>query len=241
MMASPTALMVALGLASSAATLLGGFLALRFASRLHLVIGFSAGAVLSVALLDLVPSALDFGHARFDAGIILSVVVAGFLAYMLVDRAFVGPARDGQARRGHFAPASLTAHSFLDGLAIGLGFQVSSAAGILIAVAVVAHDLADGLNTVNLSLQGSGSRKTARLWLFADAAAPLAGILVGHALHVAPTTLALIIAAFAGFFIYIGASELVPASYRGHPRPWTTWATIAGACAIGLAVRFADG
>lgn len=232
--------MIAFGVASSLATLFGGFLALRFAKSLHLVLGVSAGAVLSVALLDLTPSAIAFGGKTFDATTILSFVVAGFLAYMVADRTFVGRARDGQSRPGHFAPASLTAHSFLDGLAIGLGFQVSTAAGILIAVAVVAHDLADGLNTVNLSLMSSGSRKTARRWLLADAAAPLAGILAGNALHIAPTTLAIVIAVFSGFFIYIGASELVPASYREHPRAWTSLATVLGALVIALAIRFAD-
>ena len=239
-MAGPSMLLLAFGAASSIATLVGGFLALRFAKHLHLVLGVSAGAVLSVAFLDLAPSAIAFGGKRFDAFTIMAVVVAGFLLYMVADRILLKPARDGPLRRGPFAPASLTAHSLLDGLAIGLGFQVSTAAGALIAVAVVAHDLADGLNTVTLSLRASGSRRTAWQWLLADAAAPIVGVMVGSFLHVQPATLAIIIATFTGFFIYIGASELVPESYDGHPRAWTSWATIAGALGIGIAVRFAE-
>ena len=47
---------------------------------------------------------------------------------------------------------------------------------VALTVAVLAHDIADGVNTVNLSLSGRHDRRVARRWLAADAAAPLLGI-----------------------------------------------------------------
>src|ERR1041385_5866412 len=68
-----------------AATMLGGVFALRFRDRLHLILGFSAGAVVAVALFDLLPEALSSG-ASYGPGTISLFLAAGFLAYLILDR-----------------------------------------------------------------------------------------------------------------------------------------------------------
>lgn len=232
-------LLLAVGLAAGGATLLGGWLALRLAGRIHLVLGFSAGAVIGVALLDLLPEAMTLagrGERAFD---VVTFVAIGFLAYLVVDRTLLMLARGDAQHRGHFGAGSLTAHSLLDGLGIGLGFQASPAVGLALTVAVLAHDLADGVNTVNLSLNGSKSPRIARRWLWADAAAPLAGIGLSLLIHPPADTLGVLIALFAGFFLYIGASELLPESHHRHPRAWTTVATVLGVALIWSVVRLA--
>ncbi len=71
------------------------------------------------------------------------------------------------------AALALSAHSVFDGVGIGLGFQVSTTVGLAVAVAVIAHDFSDGLNTVALMLlNGNTSSRTWRLLLL-DAATPL--------------------------------------------------------------------
>jgi len=224
------ALLAAIGLAAGLATLLGGWLALRFASRIHLVLGFSAGAVIGVALFDLLPEALKLAGADQDPRLVTTVVALGF---------FVSTRDLGH--RGHLGAGSLTIHSFLDGLAIGLGFQVSTAVGSVLAIAVLAHDFSDGVNTVNLTLVGSAGRPAARRWLLADALAPLGGILLSRLIVVPRNALAIVIAAFAGFFLYIGASELLPDSHHRHPRAWTTIATLMGAALIYAVVTLSGG
>ncbi len=231
------ALLLAVGLAAAAATMLGGSLALRFAGRVHLVLGFSAGAVIGVALLDLLPEALRLSGAPGSGLSATTVTVVGFLAYLTVDRTLLVLAHGDAQHRGHFGAGSLTVHSLLDGVGIGLGFQASPAVGVALAVAVLAHDLADGVNTVNLSLTGSRDPATARRWLIADATAPLAGIVLSRFVHLPPGGLALVIALFAGFFLYIGASELLPESHHRHPRAWTTVATVLGVALIWGVVR----
>jgi zinc transporter ZupT len=228
-------LLIALGLAAGAATLAGGALALRLQRRIHLILGFSAGAVIGVALVDLLPEALELGGRP---NTILAFCTLGFMAYLAIDRALtLGGAGAG---RGHLGAGSLTLHSVMDGLAIGLSFQVSAATAAVVTLAVLAHDVSDGINTVNVSLAGSGSRTWARRWLLADAAAPLVGVLLSRLISVPRDVLALALAAFAGFFLVIGASELIPASHQRHPRAWTTLATLAGCGAIWLVVRLAN-
>lgn len=240
--AAPIWLLPALGLAAGAATLTGGALALRFRDRLHLILGFSAGAVVGVALFDLIPEALNLAPPALPARAVLGMTALGFLAYLIVDRALLlMGGGEASAHRGHLGAGSLTLHSLMDGLAIGLGFQVSPAVGVVLALAVLAHDFADGMNTVSLSLAGSARPRQARIWLFANAAAPLTGIALSRLIVAPPRELALAVAFFGGFFLYIGASELLPGSHHRHPRVWTTAATALGMGLIWGVVRLAAG
>jgi ZIP family zinc transporter len=233
-------------LATFGATLVGGMFALRLRDRLHLILGFSAGAVLGVALLDLIPEAIVLTAPRFSAAATMATVAAGFLAYTLLDRAILlhshhNPGRSGAVQRGMLGAGSLTVHSFLDGLAIGLAFQVSAAVGAVVAIAVLVHDFSDGINTVGLILKHRGSDRSAFRWLLADAVAPLLGAASTLLLRLEQATLGLILAVFAGFFLYIGASDLLPESYHQHPAALTSLMTVAGAGTIFVAIRLAGG
>jgi ZIP family zinc transporter len=230
--ASPDLLLALLGLAAAGATLAGGTLALRLSRRLHLILGFSAGAVIGVALLDLMPEAVALSGAPTR---VFALTAAGFMAYLAADRALAASG----GRRGHLGAGSLTLHSVMDGLAIGLSFQVSAAAAAVVTLAVLAHDVSDGINTVNVSLAGLAGRPWARRWLLADAAAPLVGIFLSRLVTVSQSTLGLALGAFAGFFLCIGASELIPASHQRHPKVWTTLSTVIGCAVIWAVVRLA--
>jgi len=241
MVAAPVsfAVLAAIGVAAGAATLLGGALALRLASRVHLVLGFSAGAVIGVALLDLLPEALELGRdVAGDRGV-TALAAVGFLAYLAADRALLMLAGGSAQHRGHFGAGALTVHSLLDGLAIGLGLQASVAVGLALTVAVLAYDLADGVNTVSVSLTGSKNPAIARRWLIADAAAPAVGIVASRFIVLPPGALGLVIAVFSGLFLYIGASELLPESHQRHPHAWTTASTLLGVALIWAAGRLA--
>ena len=227
------------GIATGAATLLGGALALRLNKHIRLILGFSAGAVIGVAMFDLLPEALELSGTARPITQTMAFVVGGFAAYMVLDRVLQIFTSGGTGRRGHLGAGSLTVHSFLDGLGIGLAFQVSAPVGTILALAVLAHDFSDGVNTVNLSLAGSGNARTARRWLIADALAPIAGIAAAQAIHVGEGQLAVLLAMFAGVFLYIGASELLPDSHDRHPHLWTSAATVIGMAVIYLAVRLA--
>jgi zinc transporter ZupT len=221
-----------IGIATGISTFIGGSLALRFKDHIHLILGFSAGAVIGVALFDLMTD--------HPISVITSVIGFGFLAYMLLDRAILVFAKDKGSHSGHVGAGSLTIHSFLDGLGIGLAFQVSTALGAVVAIAVLAHDFSDGINTVNLSLAGTGKPRAAQLWLIADAIAPLLGIGATFLFTVPPQYFSIVLALFSGFFLYIGASELLPDSHHRYPRFLTSLMTILGALLIYAVIHFSS-
>jgi len=229
---------LAIGLAASVATYLGGLLALRFAHRIGLILGLTAGIVLGVALFDLVPEALHATQGEYGGRSVLAGVAIGFGAYMTFDRLLSRPI-DGRTNwRAHLGPASLTLHSLFDGIGVGLAFQVSPEIGWAVAIAVLTHDVADGVNTVGLSL-ASSREVFARRWLIVNALSPPIGILVGLLIGVPTTMLAPLLAVFAGIFLYIGACELIPRSYLLNPRPLTTFATLSGVALMYLVTEWA--
>jgi ZIP family zinc transporter len=220
-------------------TLLGGLAALRFHHRLHPFMAFASGVLVATAVADLLPEAhLLVGEERgLQVGI---AALAGYLLFTLIE-SFIhqqsfehGPDDhghdvaevDGGAREtsssGHgllavLPPASLLVHSTLDGLAIGLAFQASAGIGLIVLLAVLAHDFADGMNVVTLALEAARGRSLAIVFLVLDALAPLFGALLSFVVAIPDVVLGWMLAWFAGVFIAIGASHLLPESQ--HERP----------------------
>ena len=87
---------------------------------------------------------------------------------------------------------------------------------MLVFIAVVSHDFADGLNTVSFVLSQSDDRRRAKRWLAVDAFAPLVGAIVGAAVTVSEATLGHLLALYAGFFLYMGATDLLPEAHGEH-------------------------
>ncbi len=242
-------MLILIALSALVATLLGGLFALRLRDKLHLILGFSAGAVIAVAFFDLMPEALELGTGFYSSSTIITFTAIGFIMYLLLDRlVFIhAHAHDDEEGGGHeehaaahnrgiLGAASLSTHSFLDGIAIGLAFQVSSAVGIIVTAAVLTHDFSDGINTVNMILKNGGTRTKAFRWLIIDAVAPVLGIISTLFFTVPAQGLAIILALFSGFFLYIGASDLIPESHHAHPKFLTTFMTILGAGVLYLAI-----
>ena len=142
-------------------------------------------------------------------------------------------------RRGVWGASTLSLHSFLDGVGIGLAFKVSPAIGLVVAAAVLAHDFSDGINTVNMILKNGGARRHAMRWLLIDALAPVAGVLATLFVTVREDQLGFLLALFSGFFLYIGSSDLLPESHHRHPTAWTTLSTVLGMATLYLVVTLA--
>ena len=214
-------------------TLLGGLFAVKFRDKLHLILGFSAGAVIGVAFFDLLPESISLASGAYDLKLISILIAAGFVTYLILDRFFSlhlheKDCCENHSRSGSLGAVTFIVHSFLDGLCIGLAFKVSPAIGYVVAAAVLAHDFSDGINTVNMILKNKGSKRKAITYLVADALAPALGVLAAIFITVSEPTLGLILAVFTGLFLYIGASDLIPESHHQHPTIWTTVMTILG-------------
>jgi len=240
-------MIIIISIAAFSATLLGGLFALKFRDRLHLILGFSAGAVIGVAFFDLIPEAINLGSAKYETAIITSIIALGFVIYMILDRFIFlhthnhdhGDEVPCLHPKGKLGAGTLSIHSFIDGIAIGLAFQVSSAVGAIVTLAVLTHDFSDGINTVSMILKNNGNKKEAYKWLFIDALAPVLGIICTLFFTLPATSLGILLALFAGFFLYIGASDLLPESHHSHPTFWTTFTTILGIVVIFVVIKLA--
>ncbi|TSC64827.1 MAG: zinc transporter, ZIP family [Parcubacteria group bacterium Gr01-1014_91] len=225
-----------IALAASVATFIGGWFALRFRDKLHLILGFSAGAVAGVALFDLLPEAIELGTKYHDSSTIALFVALGLFGYLILDRLILLHTHEEDvetnAPRGFFGALTLSAHSFFDGMAIGVGFQVSAVVGVVVAVAVLTHDFSDGINTVNLVLKNGGTWRQAFRWLLVDATAPLLGAASTLLFTIQESAIGLVLAVFVGTFLYLSASDLIPESHHRHPRALTTVMTLFGALLI---------
>lgn len=233
-----------IGLGAFCFTILGGLFALRFKDKLHLVLGFSAGAVVSVAFFDLLPEAISLASKNYTVSAVTSLIASGFIFFLLLDRLLISHTRndeccDNEKHRGALGAGSLSIHSFLDGLIIGLSFQISTAVGAVVTVAVLTHNFSDGINTVGLILQSGGDKKRAGKWLLVDALAPVLGIFSTFFFSLKSSSLGIILALFCGFFLYIGASDLLPESHHRHPTFWTTFSTILGMAVLYIAIQLA--
>ena len=237
-------MVIIFGLLASISTFLGGLFALKFKDKLHLILGFSAGAVIGVAFFDLLPEAFNLAEKTYTHEKITLLIAVGFLAYLVLDRIFFlrfchGGECENPQHRGQLGAGTLSVHSFLDGLAIGLAFQVAQAIGLVVTLAVLTHDFSDGINTVSLILKNRGTKKDALRWLALDAIAPTVGVLATLFIRLPEQALGLLLAIFCGFFLYIGASDLLPESHHSHPTKGTTIMTILGVLVLYAVIKLA--
>ena len=224
-----------LALATFASTYLGGLFTLKYRDRLHRILGFASGVLLGAVFFDLLPEAIRLAGPQGLIHVMFSLVV-GFLFFHLLQRLFFVHScpEEDQGDRPHYHAGQMGAgtfiiHSFFDGLAIGVAFQVGHPVGYLVAVAVIAHDFSDGLNTVSLLLRHRVHEKKVKLWLWADALAPLMGVLAAQSVSLSQTMLSFLLATFAGFFLYIATADLLPETHHEHNQVQTVGATLLGA------------
>ena len=225
-------------------TLAGGLFALRFRDHLHLLLGFSAGVLIGVTFLDVLPEALVLGDAvGVPMMTLLLILVAGFMFFHILEKGIVLHARRGEnsddaEQAGVLGAGGFAFHSFLDGAAIGVGFQASAQIGLLIALAVLAHDFSDGFNTVTVLLRHRGSLRSSFKWLLVDATTPLLGALSTLLIQIPQVWLAFLLAEFAGSFLYIGASDLLPEAHHKHSSVLTIALTVAGVAFVFALAQF---
>lgn len=227
-------------------TFVGGVVALRYRDKLHLILGFTAGVLLSVVVFDILPEIFQLvQELKVSTQGALIALVLGFLIFHIFEKLLLIHRSQEEEYGLHkhptvgvFSALALAGHSFLDGVGIGLGFQVSPQVGILVAIAIIAHDFSDGLNTVSLVLNHKNSDKKALYLLLIDAIAPVFGVISTFFYKVPAELLVLYLGFFAGFLLYIGASEILPEAHSEHSSVLTLVMTVLGVAFIFLVTRF---
>lgn len=227
-------------------TMSGGLFALRFRDKLHYIMSFAAGVLLAVSILELLPEITNLtteNHLPLLPSLIALVV--GFLGIHILEKLAILHHAHEEEYADHKHPlvgvvsvSGLSFHSFLDGVGIGLGFQVSFVVGLIVTIAVIAHDFTDGLNAITLMLVNKNTVKKAFLFLLLDATTPILGALSTYLFTIPKSLLALYLGFFAGFLLYIGASDLLPEAHSKHSSFRLIALTIAGVLFIFIITRF---
>ena len=162
---------------------------------------------------------------------------AGFLVLHVVERSVaMHGAHEGEYGAHHHhdpdvglaSAVALAAHSFLDGVGIGLAFQVDDTVGFAVALAVIAHDFADGLNTVTVMRTHGNSRRRQVVMLVVDALAPVLGALSHPVLQRRGQGARALPGGFAGFLLYLATADILPEAHARHPSRLTLVSTVGG-------------
>ncbi len=213
---------------------------------MHRFLGYTAGVLLGVVAFDLLPEIFKLLNEQHrDTRSAMIALVAGFFVFHIIEKSILihhtNESEYEQHKHPHVGIASalaLIGHSFLDGVGIGLGFQAGEAVGITVAIAVIAHDFTDGLNTVNLMLLNKNRPRKAALFLLFDALAPVLGAASTLLFHVSDGVLIIYLGFFAGFLLYIGASEILPEAHSKHSSYRTIGLTVAGVIFMFVVTQF---
>ncbi len=219
------------------ATFIGGLIALKLRTHIHLLLGFTAGVILSVVSFDILPEMVDLSQKlSIDIHQAFIPLVVGFLIFHIIEKYILihhtheedyGTHRHPKIGMG--SALALIGHSFLDGVGIGLAFQISQTTGIAVAFAVLAHDFSDGINTVSLMIAHNNSKLRALGFLALDAFAPVIGALSTLLFKLSPIFSLGYLGIFAGFLLYIGASDILPEAHSKRSSWLTVGMTVFGA------------
>lgn len=207
----------ALVLVVAAANLVGALLVTAGAagrrSLLGFLVGFGAGFMLAVALLEMLPPALGVSHG-------LTAVLLGYLGVHLAQHTVVPHFHFGEETHsdamvspsvGLMAVAGMVPHAFFDGVAIASGHALSPDVGLLIALAVLLHKIPAGSALASIMLaSGNSTARTLGAVAFVAAATVLGAVLTPASTLLERYGLALA----AGVTLYVAASNLIPEAQR---------------------------
>src|SRR3954469_5045072 len=149
------------------------------------MVAFSAGFMVSVALLDLAPEAITTHGEKAALIILLGYLLVHLTQHTLAPHFHFGEEHHHVTKVVSFsALAGLILHTFVDGVAIASGFGVSPALGLLVFFAILLHKLPEGLAISSLFLASGESRRAAFGASVALAVSPLIGALLTQTMPV---------------------------------------------------------
>jgi len=228
-------------------TSLGGLFSIKYKDKMHQIMGFTAGVLLGVVFFDIFPEIINLiKENNIGTNGAMIALVFGFLIFHILEKTILihHSHEDEYADHKHpqvgvLSALALAGHSFMDGVGIGLGFQINASVGLLVAIAVIAHDFTDGMNTVALMLTHNNTTKKAKWFLLFDALTPILGAFSTLFFRLPENFLVLYLGFFAGFLLYIGASDILPEAHSKNSSARTILFTLLGIVLIFIITRFA--
>jgi len=218
------------GLSTGIGSIIAYFIKKPKISYLCFSLGLSAGIMLYVSFVELLPDAFDgvgeiWGIYAFFAGLI----VIGMIDLLIPD--FENPHHYKQfndkkkidkrlMRVGILTALAIAIHNFPEGLAIFGSTLVNVELGVLIAFAIAIHNIPEGISVSIPIFYATGDKKKAFLYSFLSGFSEPIGAFVGFLIllpFLSDWLLSFLLAFVAGIMVYISADELLPTAHEyGH-------------------------
>lgn len=235
-----------LTVAAALAALAGGSVAIRSRHQLHFAMALTSGLVLGLVGFDLLPEIFEGMKTNaIDPVWPMVLFVSGFLFFHVVEKLILvhegaeheyGPHH--HPKLGMARAVALAGHSFLDGLSIGVGFQVSTAVGYAVALAVVGHRFADGFDTATFMLLHKNKVSHIKKFMAVVIAMPIVGGLTSLVISFSEAALTVYLGFFAGLLMYIAASNILPQAHTRGSSYRAVGLTVLGAVIMFVITRF---
>ena len=182
------------------------------------LLSYAVGTLLGVALLALVPEALD----QLAPASVLGALLAGILMLFVVEKLVLWRHCHTEDCDVHDASATLiliggALHNLADGAVIAASVLISIPLGISTALAVAAHQIPQEVGDFAVLLNAGFSRRRALLLNALSASSAVGGaIIVYAAAETLPNTLPYLLAVAAGSFLYVAMADLIPHLHKGE-------------------------
>jgi ZIP family zinc transporter len=237
------AAVILLSLLSCLTTCLGVVLAVALRENTRAIaagIGFSAGIMILISLLELIPAAVDAAGALVA---LVSVASGGVLAW---GAHFVLPHRHLTHERGltfmamersaYLVAFGLILHDVPEGFAMANAYLASPDLGILVGLGIALHNLPEEFAMAVPAVALRSRRFLFGAALLSALAEPLGAIVGLTAAGIAPALNAHFLAFAAGAMLFVSVHELVPmASRYRHVGPFL-WGSLLGVLVYALLV-----
>jgi zinc transporter ZupT len=234
------------GALASLNVFLGSFLTVRLEKHFNTILGLAGGVMIGTVAFEVIPEIVELLHAHetfwtskaSSIFFILGIVLFHFLSKIL-------PLHEhGHHDHGHhshiktssklglYGAMVMIAHSFIDGLGIGIGFSSSVALGISISLAVLIHNLSDGINTTSTLLSNNMSSKSFKRMVALSISAPFLGVLTSFFIEIPETWLLYYLSFFTGSILYLAISDILPYAHSHSDNKKPILATLMGLIAV---------
>ncbi len=210
-------------------------------------LGFAAGIMLLISLMEMLPAALDTPGMSPVIG--YGMFMLGLLGYFALDRtlphAHPQDLLDGTLKKRNLKRTALlltlgiSLHNFPEGIATFVTASSDLELGAGIALAVALHNIPEGLAVAGPVYAATGSRRKAIFWSgISGCAEILGGVLAWLILGslVSPVVMAAIMAAVAGIMVALSVDELMPLAKELDPHNNPSYGVLCGMSVMGFSL-----
>jgi len=200
---------------------------------LSLALGFSAGVMIYVSFVDIIPKAHDalasvMSESRASLYTTISFF-AGILFIGIIDKLvpnienpheikFIGDngKKNGSLMRmGVFTAIAIAVHNFPEGIATFTAAVNNLSTGIVIAIAIAIHNIPEGIAISVPVYYATGSKRKAMKYSFISGLSEPLGAIIGYLIlmpFLNDTVFGIVFAVVAGIMVFISIDELLPAA-----------------------------